>query len=99
MWQDEVAALARKEMESASISPRALTSQSSSSNKNDTSTAGSSTRPGMGGPADLEAVVDDLRAEIAYSRAILQQIRTGGKSGAVPGPPPAIPSASSNGTN
>ncbi|GFH10396.1 hypothetical protein HaLaN_05703 [Haematococcus lacustris] len=31
-------------------------------------------------PEELQVVVDDLRAEIAYSRAILQQMRAGSKA-------------------
>eukprot|EP00197_Chlamydomonas_leiostraca_P004129 CAMPEP_0202872932 /NCGR_PEP_ID=MMETSP1391-20130828/22287_1 /ASSEMBLY_ACC=CAM_ASM_000867 /TAXON_ID=1034604 /ORGANISM="Chlamydomonas leiostraca, Strain SAG 11-49" /LENGTH=140 /DNA_ID=CAMNT_0049554079 /DNA_START=201 /DNA_END=623 /DNA_ORIENTATION=- len=79
-FQDEVAALARKEMADASVPERA--GSSGGGGGADGSSTGTS-------EADVQALVDDLRAEIAYSRAILQQMRTGGKSGAPPGPPPA----------
>lgn len=40
------------------------------------SSTSSSSKPGsVAPPADLSAIVDELRSEIAYSRAYLQQIK------------------------
>mmetsp|Transcript_151 Transcript_151/g.244 ORF Transcript_151/g.244 Transcript_151/m.244 type:complete len:194 (-) Transcript_151:7-588(-) len=83
-FQEEVALMARKEMAAASglpdpgLSAPAGPSYNSSSN----GTGGSVQR------IDSHAAVDELRAEVAYARALLMQMKTGGKSSGPPGPPP-----------
>lgn len=70
--QDEVAALARKEMTGSSMLPEQASSSSSSGKK-----SGSPSAPGAGRvvPTDPQAAVDELRAEIAYARSSLQQLK------------------------
>jgi hypothetical protein len=82
-------ALAQKEMGSAAAMALRDDASSQGSITASSSSAGGNKKSGMRQPQqDVGAIVDDLRAEIAYSRAILQQIKTGGKSAAIPGPPP-----------
>ncbi|KAJ9521043.1 hypothetical protein QJQ45_022767 [Haematococcus lacustris] len=88
-FQEEVATLARQEMASASLPSRstglaASGSGSTSSSSSSGSLGGQLGQQAAGGgapssPEELQVVVDDLRAEIAYSRAILQQMRAGSK--------------------
>ncbi|GIL81319.1 hypothetical protein Vretimale_1130 [Volvox reticuliferus] len=74
--QDEVMALARKEMSSSGFLPERTTSgpvSSNSSKGGGTSVGGGSTAPAA--PMDPQAAIDDLRAEIAYARASLNEIK------------------------
>ena len=41
--------------------------------------------PGSGAPPDLPALVDDLRAEVAATRAVVQQLRLQQQQQAQPG--------------
>ncbi|GLI61063.1 hypothetical protein VaNZ11_003326 [Volvox africanus] len=75
-FQDEVMALARKEMSSSGFLPERTTSGPVTSNSSAVgriAAGGSSMAPEA--PADPQAAVDDLRAEIAYARASLNEIR------------------------
>jgi hypothetical protein len=74
-FQDEVQAVAERELSSSSRQPGLLTSSSSSSGSSNGSISTSSSNAAAG--KDLEAIVDELRADIAASRALLQQIKTG----------------------
>ncbi|GIL63493.1 hypothetical protein Vafri_17546 [Volvox africanus] len=75
-FQDEVMALARKEMSSSGFLPERTTSGPVASNSSPggrIAAGGSSIAPDA--PVDPQAAVDDLRAEIAYARASLNEIR------------------------
>jgi uncharacterized protein YceH (UPF0502 family) len=72
-FQDEVQAVAQRELQGSSSRQGLLASSSSSSSGSSSSTSSSSNA----GSKDLEAIVDELRADIAASRALLQQIKTG----------------------
>jgi hypothetical protein len=72
-FQDEVQAVAERELQGSSSRQGLLASSSSSSNGSSSSSSSSNTSGGK----DLEAIVDELRADIAASRALLQQIKTG----------------------
>jgi len=63
-FQEEVAALARKEMLAASGSLPSESGESSGTSADRSSTV-----------VDVQAMIDDLRASIAESRAVLQQIK------------------------
>lgn len=65
-FQDEVAALARKEMSGSNI----LTDQARGG-----ASGAAGSAPGMAPLPDPQAAIDDLRSEVAYARAILQQIK------------------------
>jgi hypothetical protein len=71
-FADEVQAAADRELQSSGQQQRLLSTTSSGSGQG--STAGNNSS----GRQDLEALVDDLRADIAASRALLQQIRAVG---------------------
>lgn len=74
-FQGQVQAAAARELQQGSTIA-ALQNSSSGSAKTQTSlnsSKGSSTRDG---PQDLGAVVDELRADIAASRSLLQQMRS-----------------------
>lgn len=87
--------LARQDMAAAGMQdtagPSSESSLVSSSNNRGSSSSANSTKQ-----MDTAAAVDELRAEIAYTRASLQLLRTGGKSGARPGPPPTAASVNSS---
>lgn len=72
-FADEVQAAADRELQSSGQQQRLLSTTSSGSGQG-SSTAGNNSS----GRQDLEALVDDLRADIAASRALLQQIRAVG---------------------
>ncbi len=75
-FADQVQAAAEREMLGfGQQQQRLLTATSSASTSAQSSTAGSSSSK-----QDLEALVDDLRADIAASRALLQQIRAAGNN-------------------
>lgn len=79
---EEVQAAAERELKSSTgQQQRLLTSTSSASSGQASSSTGGSTSSGSAGSADLEALVDDLRADIAASRALLQQIRSSSSNG------------------
>ncbi len=98
-----MAQLAHKDMEASSVPPRAPLPAGTSSSGGEPSSSSSSSSPagGRAGGAvaavDLQAQVDELRAEVAYARAVLAQLRTKGQAGVLPGPPPGLsPSSSSS---
>ncbi|GFR39806.1 hypothetical protein Agub_g296 [Astrephomene gubernaculifera] len=77
--QEEVVALARKEMSSAGFLPQNSLSSSMStagSSSSSSSSSGSPAASTTAAPQDPQAAVDDLRAEIAYARAALNEVRT-----------------------
>ena len=78
-FTEEVQAAAERELRSAGgQQQRLLTASTSASSGQQPSTAGGSIGSSGSGHADLEALVDDLRADIAASRALLQHIRSSG---------------------
>lgn len=74
-WQEEVLALARKEMSTSGFLPE----NTSSGIASDVSIGRVATPGGSGvnpaAPLDPEAAIDELRSEIAYARASLNDIR------------------------
>jgi hypothetical protein len=88
-FADEVQAAAVLELQnSGQQQPQRLLSSTSSasSGQNDSSgSGGAGSMSSAAGRPDLEALVDDLRADIAASRALLQQIRAGTPPGSQPG--------------
>lgn len=69
--QEEVEALARKEMSGrAAMLPAGSSSSSGSGSSRDAASSS-----GAAAVMDAQAAVDELRAEIAYARASLQQIK------------------------
>ncbi|GLC43310.1 hypothetical protein PLESTB_001341800 [Pleodorina starrii] len=78
-FQEEVTALARKEMSSSGFLPESTTSgtaaSGASSGRAGSAAGGSSGGAAAAGPVDPQAAIDDLRAEIAYARASLNEIR------------------------
>lgn len=88
-FADEVQAAAARDLQQQPQRLLSATlSASSSSSQNGSSSGGggaSSMTGGTAGRQDLEALVDDLRADIAASRALLQQIRAGSPPGSQPG--------------
>lgn len=77
-FAEEVQDAADRELQGSGQQQQRLLSSSSlaSSVQGSSSSSGSSMSSSAGRP-DLEAMVDDLRADIAASRALLQQIRAG----------------------
>ncbi|WIA41995.1 hypothetical protein OEZ86_009294 [Tetradesmus obliquus] len=75
-FQDEVQAVAERELQSSSRQPGLLASSSSGSSSSSSSSSSTSSSSAAANK-DLEAIVDELRADIAASRALLQQIKTG----------------------
>jgi uncharacterized protein (DUF305 family) len=75
-FAEEVQDAADRELQGSGQQQQRLLSSSSSASSGKGSSSGSSMSSSAGRP-DLEALVDDLRADIAASRALLQQIRTG----------------------
>lgn len=87
---DEVQAAAARELQSSGQQQpqrllSATSSASSSQNGSSSGGGGASSMTSTAGRQDLEALVDDLRADIAASRALLQQIRAGSPPGSQPG--------------
>lgn len=75
-FSEEVQAAAERELQnSGQQTQRLLTATSSASSGQGSSSI--SSMASSAGSTDLEALVDDLRADIAASRALLQQIRAG----------------------
>lgn len=87
-FADEVQAAAARDLQQQPQRLLSATLSASSSSQNGSSSGGggaSSMTGGTAGRQDLEALVDDLRADIAASRALLQQIRAGSPPGSQPG--------------
>lgn len=88
-FADEVQAAAVLELQnSGQQQPQRLlssTSSASSGQNGNSSSGGAGSMSRAAGRPDLEALVDDLRADIAASRALLQQIRAGTPPGSQPG--------------
>lgn len=77
-FAEEVQAAAQKELQ-GNQQQRLLAATSSAGSSGQQGRGGnSSSLSGLANQADLAALVDDLRADIAASRALLQQIRTSG---------------------
>ncbi|MEW5319894.1 MAG: hypothetical protein WDW38_011009 [Sanguina aurantia] len=70
---DEVVALANQGMTKEGQLTLPPTTASPAEKKS--GSGSSSSKPGSAAPPDLSAIVDELRSEIAYSRAYLQQIK------------------------
>jgi len=73
-FSEEVQAAAERELKSSTGQQQQLLATTSSASSGQASSG--STSSGSAGSTDLEALVDDLRADIAASRALLQQIRS-----------------------
>lgn len=83
----EVRALADRELQQLGQPGLLLPASTSASNSGTSGSTGAAGGGGGGasaGPQDLATVVDELRADIAASRALLQQLRSG-----TPLPPPS----------
>lgn len=78
-FAEEVQAAAERELQGSGQQQqqRLLSTTSSASTS---APAGTTSGSSGGSRQDLEALVDDLRADIAASRALLQQIRAAGSS-------------------
>jgi uncharacterized protein YceH (UPF0502 family) len=88
-FQDEVQAVAERELNGNSNRQPGLLASSSSSSS---SSSGGISSSNAAASKDLQAIVDELRADIAASRALLQQIKTGDM-----GPLGGTPSSSKRG--
>ncbi len=84
--QDEVAALAAKEMVASGFTPeRSLIGPAGSSaaaggSKSSSSGGSGAAAPGAPAAADPQASIDELRAEIAYARAALNEAKAAQKA-------------------
>ncbi|PNW88512.1 hypothetical protein CHLRE_01g032750v5 [Chlamydomonas reinhardtii] len=84
-FQEEVQSLASKEMSRSGFLPERTSSGSGSSGSGSAGKPGGATGNAGVTLQDPQAAIDDLRAEIAYARASLNEIRAARQAGAAAG--------------